>query len=277
MSSTTTSKSKDLESTTKVSIDKENPAQYWLVKVPKELIAAINDDSVTGSSTLGSITFTQTPKNPPSITFTLSPSLSSPSGTYDLTGLSKTYTKNGLSSVQTGVVKNDVKNKKRLIGEVSRAGSLIADEDTQRILLRKRVSEEARSKGVIKSTTDAEAKIEKEGRAGALDAFNEERERLKKIRLAEAAKKLSESSLDLSDQSSIRSKILSIYDEKDGRSFKEILALLNLENCKAKEEKIIKDALKGVARYSTKGKERGLYWLKGEFGGLGGFQEKGEE
>lgn len=52
---------------------------------------------------------------------------------------------------------------------------------------------------------------------------------------------------------------------------------MNLENCKAKEEKIIKDALKGVARYSTKGKERGLYWLKGEFGGLGGFQEKGEK
>lgn len=35
---------------------------------------------------------------------------------------------------------------------------MIADEDTQRILLRKRVSEEARSKGVIKSTTDAEVR-----------------------------------------------------------------------------------------------------------------------
>ncbi|GMH91763.1 hypothetical protein TrVE_jg2863 [Triparma verrucosa] len=254
-----------------ITIEKTNPAQYWLVKVPKELINQLQDDSVTGSSTLGEVTFTHVPKTAPQITFTLSPSISASSGTYDLTNLSKTYTP--LASVQTGVVKN----KKRLIGEVTRSGSLIADPSTQRLLLRNRVAHESTSKGVIKSTSDAEAKIEKDARAGALDAFNEERERIKKIRQEENKRILLESEFDINDVGSIKTKILNVFDERDGRAFKDILAHLNMDSCTSKEEKVIKNVLKQVARYSTKGKERGMYWLKGEFGGLGGMQGQNED
>ena len=50
-----------------------------------------------------------------------------------------------------------------------------------------------------------------------------------------------------------------------------------MDSCTSKEEKVIKNVLKQVARYSTKGKERGMYWLKGEFGGLGGMQGQNED
>ncbi|GMH92335.1 hypothetical protein TrVE_jg2599 [Triparma verrucosa] len=197
------------------------------------------------------------------MTLTPTPSLPRPStGGYALTRLQKTY-KSGTSDEQTWVLDGGA-----VAGCCVRTGSLLPSSP---LLLRPGGGREGGKdlRPAVRSTTEVEANMSKQGRTGL--AFESE-ERVKRRRMA-AERGGGWGDVDVEDEGSLRSGLFRLFGQEDGHSVKDVM---NWLGCSTKLEKAVKSGLDKVARYGRQGKQRGKWWLKEELGGRGGMAEEPE-